>query len=109
MTTSSILLVFLGSFALYNTSKQAVLRKNMFIKKWLQAHTAFLKVVGLALLIKALLLFTYIFGYTGGFLLWLFSTIATLSLIVLLCPLKRIRHKHILIIFILFLISELIA
>lgn len=109
MVTSSVLLIFLGSFALYSTSKEPVLRKNLFIEKWLQTYTTLSKTIGLLLLITALIFIVDAFGNTAGFLLWLLSAISMLSLIILLYPLNNIKHNHIVIIFVFLLISELIV
>ncbi len=106
MITSTILLIFLGSFVFYNTSKKAQLSSKSVVETWLQSHRPYSKIIGSIFLISALLLSVNNFGLTSGIIFWLVILISVLSLIIIISPLQKVNYKHLGLIFIVVLILE---
>ena len=107
MITSIILLTFLASFVLYNTSKKAMLQQSSSVEKWLQTNEKTAKIIGILTLIIAATTATFHFGITAGILFWLITLMTILSLLVILYPFKKINYKHLIGIFTIILIIEL--
>lgn len=108
MITLSILLISLGNFVLYNTSKKVVLQQNSSIEKWLQTHTQKTKIIGLSLLVIALVVSILKFGITSGITFWLIALISILCLIITLYPTIKINYKYLAVLFIVLLIIEIL-
>lgn len=108
MITISILLIFFGSFVLYNTSSKVVLQHTFSLEKWIQSNTKLAKNIGLSIIILAMIPCIFSFGKTSGILYWFLLLSTVLSLIVILYPLKKINYKHLFIFFALLFILELI-
>lgn len=108
MIASSVLLIFLGCFALYNTSKKALLTSNSSIEKWMQGNQKLSKIIGLAFLVVGLVVATFNFGNTSGIFFWMFIITAILSLLIVIYPLKKINYKHLIALFLVLFIIELI-
>lgn len=108
MITLNIVLIFLGSFVLYNTSKKVVLQQNLPIEKWLQTHTQKSKIIGLTILVIALVVSILKFGTTSGITFWLIALISVLCLIITLYPTIKINYKYLAVLFIVLLIIEIL-
>lgn len=106
MITSSILLIFLGSFALYNTSKNVELSSNTLLEKWFQQHTLYSKICGVFLLIATLIMVIFNFGITSGIIFWHIALMSILSLLVIISPLQKVNYKHFIALFLLLIILE---
>lgn len=104
MITLILLLSFVGFYGLYNTSSRAEL-PNGTLELWLRKQS-FLKPAGLILLLASLVLTIINNGLAAGILFWfvIISTIA--SLVILLCPLKIMNYKTVVLIFIGVIIAE---
>lgn len=107
MITSSVLLIFLGSFFLYNTSRKVVLENNLLIGKWVQNNVNVSKIIGLVLLILALIITINKLGITSGIIFWLVGLMTILCLMIVLFPLKKINYKHLIAFFISSFLIEL--
>lgn len=94
MITSSILLIFIASFAFYNTSKKATLFSVSVFEIWIQQHTFYSKIIGCLLLITTLCSSIYYFGITSGIIFWLITLMSTLSLLIIILPLQKVNYKH---------------
>lgn len=106
MITLTVLLIFLGCFALYNTSKKALLTGKLSIEKQMQKNPNPTKILGAILLIVALCNAIINFSYTSGILYWLIITMMIFSLIIVLYPLQKINYKHLLVLFTVLFILE---
>ncbi|MBE7670166.1 hypothetical protein [Tenacibaculum piscium] len=103
-----ILLNFLGSFCLYNTSEKAILNNNIFIEKWLQENNLKAKIIGIICYIISLVFSINHFGITAGILYLLITTTVILSLLIIGMPTQRIHYRYIFItFFVLFIIQFL--
>lgn len=109
MIAISLLLILLASFVFYNTSKKAVLLYNSAIETWIQVNKNYSKAIALLFLIVSLLSIILIFGFTSGIIFWLISFISFLSTIVVIYPLKIVNYKHLIILFLILLVLELIT
>ena len=108
MISILILMIFIGCFFMYNTSKKAQLEKNTFIDVWLQTNRKRTKALAISLLVLTLTSASFFFGLTSGILFWLFTVTLLLSLIVVMYPLKLFKTKHLIILFTATLIFEII-
>ncbi|QXP67527.1 hypothetical protein [Polaribacter sp. AHE13PA] len=109
MITISLLLILLASLVFYNTSKKALLLYNSAIEIWIQVNKNYSKAIALLFLIVSLLSIILIFGFTSGIIFWLISFISFLSTIVIIYPLKIVNYKHLIILFLILLVLELIT
>ncbi|QXP69685.1 hypothetical protein H0I29_13820 [Polaribacter sp. R2A056_3_33] len=109
MITISLLLILLASLVFYNTSKKALLLYNSAIETWIQVNKNYSKAIALLFLIVSLLSIILIFGFTSGIIFWLISFISFLSTIVIIYPLKIVNYKHLIILFLILLVLELIT
>jgi hypothetical protein len=107
MISILILIIIFGCFFLYNTSKKAILQKHSFIDKWLQENNTKTKYLGIFILFITLILSVVSFGFTSGILFWIFTVTLSLSLILVLYPLKIFSIKKITILFAISLLIEL--
>lgn len=103
-----ISLIFLGCFALYNTSQKAPLQPSSFLEDWLQKNKQKSKVIGSVILTISVIVSIYKLGTTSGFLFFLFTITALFSAIIIITPLKKVGYKSIGCISVLLLILELI-
>ncbi|MCX2679547.1 hypothetical protein OOZ15_06285 [Galbibacter sp. EGI 63066] len=100
------LLIFTGFYALYSTSKRAVLNKAP-LDLWLQQKGKFLKPIGIFLLCLAAVLIILDQGFASGLFFWFIILMTLGSLIVLLSPLKLFSYKTLLIVFLCLLTTEI--
>ena len=108
MITLGALLTFLGFFAVYNTSRKAVLSGNSKPELWLRANGSGAKLLASSSLIAALVLFASVKGICAGTLLFFVTLMLSGSLVVLLSPLRMIRFGTVTIVFALALLAELL-
>lgn len=92
MTILLFLLVFLGFYSLYSTSKRAKLN-NTKIDLWLQDHTKISKLSGALFLIAAFGLSVILYGIGAGIFVALILLMTIGSLIVALSPLL-LKKQH---------------
>lgn len=109
MITISLLLILLASLVFHNTSKKALLLYYSAIETWIQVNKNYSKAIALLFLIVSLLSIILIFGFTSGIIFWLISFISFLSTIVIIYPLKIVNYKHLIILFLILLVLELIT
>ncbi|SFW26267.1 hypothetical protein SAMN02927921_00806 [Sinomicrobium oceani] len=93
MTTLIIAISFLGFYALYNTSRRAVLSKSLGIERWMQAHRAQSKTAGLLLLVLGMVLSVIYYGLGAGIFAFVVILMTIGSLIVLIAPLRFVRYQ----------------
>lgn len=108
MYTLITLCCSLGFYLLYNTSKKASLNKTGKINRVLQQHRLYTQIGGCALLLLTFVLQINHDGYALGFLTALVLLMAVGGLIVILAPLQLIRWTHLIALFTLLFISELL-
>lgn len=108
MVSITIFIVFISFYFFYNTSKKTVKHNYNKLENWIDENIQLTKIIATILLIISLILNIYVFGFGAGSLLFfiLFMTIG--SLIIILTPLKLIRYKSALLLFIISLLFELI-
>lgn len=109
MTTLTILLIFFGSFAFYNTSKKAELQQKSSVEKSLQNNTKQAKIIGLILVAIALIIAIKKFDITSGILFWLVTLMTVISLIIVLYPLRKFNYKYVLILFVILFFIEILT
>lgn len=95
MITVTFLTIFLGCYALYNTSKKATLTKDGAIQKWLQNNVLYAKTTGICFLLISITLSLTLFGLSGGIITWLIAASVMFSLILLIAPFKIINYVFI--------------
>ncbi|MFT7899810.1 hypothetical protein VBY74_07485 [Tenacibaculum ascidiaceicola] len=92
MKTITFLFIFIGCYALYNTSEKAYLSDTFTLQKWFQSNRFFTKITGVILLLIGLFLSIAFFGLSAGIITWIVATSLFLSLIILITPLRVINH-----------------
>lgn len=107
MITGCILLIFLGSFCLYNSSSGANSATYNILENWLQSHLKLSKVLGVLLMALGLVMAIPVFGITSGILFWLFTVCIILSLVIVIAPLKNVSYRIVALLILLFLSFEL--
>lgn len=107
MITSSALLIFIGSFILYNTSEKATLNSNLILEKWVQSNNKHSKYIGAILTLLPLFYILDFFGTTSGILYWSILLMIILGLTIIISPLNKITYRSVSIIFLFFLTLEL--
>jgi len=106
MITSSILFIFIASFAFYNSSKKATLSRVSVLEIWVQQHALFSKIIGGLLLITTLCSSIYCFGMTSGIIFWLITLMSILSLLITISPLQKVNYKHLILFFSILILLE---
>ncbi|WP_335966661.1 hypothetical protein [Galbibacter sp. PAP.153] len=94
MVATTILLMFMGFYALYSSSKRAVLNQSKF-DLWLQEKYSPLKATGLLLITIALGVAILHKGFASGIFYWFIILMTLGSLIVLVSPLRVFNYKAI--------------
>lgn len=107
MITICALLIFIASYLLYSTSKNAINRNNSVINNWIRNNNKVAKIIGLCLLLISLIWSVNIFSITGGILSWLFLLILFIGFSIVFTPLK-FTYKLSAIVFFIALITELV-
>lgn len=107
MITLLIAITLFGSFAIYNTSKKAVLNQNTILEKWLQDNTNYSKIISLLSFAIVTFFSVYIFGVTSAILFLSITVMFIISLLVIIYPLTIITYKHLSLAFIFMLILEI--
>ena len=108
MIVSCILLIFLGGYLLYNTSKKAVLHTDTLIEHWIQKNLTRSKAIGVTIFIVSILFSCIIFGKTAGILFWIMMVSLTMGLIIIFAPLRIVTYKHLFLLLVILLIFEFI-
>ncbi|MCM5661418.1 DUF3325 family protein [Galbibacter mesophilus] len=98
MISLIIFLIFIGFYALYNSSKRAALNTSK-IEVWLQKNLKISKVTAILLLSISLVLSIFENGFASGTLLWFILLMTLGSLTILLAPLKIMSYKTVLVVF----------
>ncbi|EAR12940.1 hypothetical protein PI23P_09940 [Polaribacter irgensii 23-P] len=86
MPILAFLILFLGFYALYNTSKKVVLQKNNLVL-WIQKHVLISKITGMFCLSISFYLYRVHYGFRSGICIALVALMVVGSLVVLLFPL----------------------
>lgn len=92
MPVLAFLILFLGFYVLYNTSRRVVLQKNSIVL-WIQKHAMFSKITGLLFISISFYLYLVQYGFGSGIFLALLVLTAVSSLVVLLFPLFTSKKK----------------
>jgi uncharacterized membrane protein len=92
MPILAFLTLFLGFYAVYNTSKKNVLQKNNLVL-WIQKHVLFSKITGLLFLSISFYLYRVHYGLGSGICIALVALMVVGSLVVLLFPLFTSKKK----------------
>jgi len=108
MISLLIIIVFIGSYIAYNTSKQNIQHSKSIIEVWIKAYLRQAKITSIVLLLLALVLAVLKFGYGSGVLLWLFLLILFVGLITIIFPLKIVKYSHVIIAFLILITFEII-
>jgi hypothetical protein len=108
MKTITFLFIFLGCYALYNTSEKAYVSDNFSLQKWFQSNNLFTQITGVTFLLTGLLLSISFFGLSAGVITWIVAVSLFLSLIILITPLRVINYAFLTVLFTLTLLIELI-
>ncbi|MGS2741186.1 hypothetical protein [Sinomicrobium sp. M5D2P17] len=106
MTSLVVAITFLGFYALYNTSKRAMLSRSLKIEKWMQVHGRESKAVGLSLLFIALVLSVFHYGIGAGIFAFFVILMTLGSLIVIVTPLRFMRYQALILILVLSITFE---
>ncbi len=93
MISIAILLVIIGFYLLYSTSKKMDAPILLGFENRLVKYKLASKLVGLILLILSCILTINVFGFGAGIFLFLINLMTVASLIVLLSPLKLFNVK----------------
>ncbi len=106
MVSTTIFIVFLSFYLFYNTSKK-VKYNSKKTENWINENIQLTKIIAAILLIISIILNIYLFGFGAGSLLFIIVFMTIGSLIIILTPLKLIRYKSVLLLFITSLLFEL--
>lgn len=106
MKTITFLIIFLGCYALYNSSEKAYRPDSFTLQKWFQSNRFFTKTTGLIFLLIGLFLSISFFGLSAGIITWLVAISLFLSLIILIIPLRTINYIFLTVLFMLTFIIE---
>ncbi|MHA7941679.1 hypothetical protein ACJOV8_001190 [Formosa sp. 3Alg 14/1] len=93
MISIAILLVIIGFYLLYTTSKKMDAPNLLGFENKLVQHQSASKIAGFILLILSCILTIKVFGLGAGIFLFLINLMTVASLIVLLAPLKLFNAK----------------
>ncbi|SEA48475.1 hypothetical protein [Pedobacter hartonius] len=108
MYTTLILLVFIAFLLFYNTSKKNNWSDKPAWARYLEARTSLSGSIIVLLLIFAYALLDYLGGPVAGIFSLIVIIMAMGSLIVLLFPFRYLSVKHILSIYLVFIVFELL-
>ncbi len=108
MISITISFLFIGCFALYNTSKKAFLSSDNKLQLWLQKNIKCSNIIGLALLIVSFFTAIFYLGVATGIVFWLLTLMTILSLLIVVAPTRIANYKHIIVLFTILLTTELI-
>lgn len=106
MISIALLILYLAFYILYNTSQKAIKNAVFGFETWTYKNNKKAKLLGITLLFASCLLFGLSFGIGAG-ILFFFVTLMTFgSLVVMLAPVKIIKPKPILTIFLIVFFTE---
>ncbi|WP_115899753.1 hypothetical protein [Tenacibaculum gallaicum] len=108
MKTVTFLFIFIGCYALYNTSEKALLIKNTLLQKWFHNNKRNTSIIGVITLLIGLLLSINFFGLSAGIITWIVTASIFLSLIILITPLRVVNYTFLTALFMLTFLIELI-
>ena len=106
MVTAIIILIYMGSYISYCSSKEASVNTNLKINEWLLKHFKVARYGGFLLLLASSFASVYHFGTTAGILYCIITITTVMGLIVVFSPLQQMGYKQVLILFILLLLLE---
>ncbi|UGU15550.1 hypothetical protein LS482_17945 [Sinomicrobium kalidii] len=98
MTTLITVITFLGFYALYHTSKRALLFRSFKVEQWMQANRKRAGAGGLSLLAAALVLSVVHYGFGAGIFAFFVILMTLGSLVVILAPLRFVGYRALLLI-----------
>ncbi|UZR98511.1 hypothetical protein [Chondrinema litorale] len=94
MIIISLLMLCVGFFAIYNTSKKIALGQSI-VEKWLQQHQLVAKLISLTSFIFSISYYTNVFGFGAGVFFILVAIMSVASLMILLIPIfKKLQKKN---------------
>ncbi|WP_299680546.1 hypothetical protein [uncultured Tenacibaculum sp.] len=108
MITVEISILLIGAFVMYSTSSKVVLFKNSWLDSILNRSFSFKKIIGLTILCSALIYAMFSYGFTLGFLFWLFALSSLLSLIICIYPLRLFKTNYTVFVMFFSIVIELI-
>ncbi|AGA79540.1 hypothetical protein [Echinicola vietnamensis] len=106
MITLATLIIFLGFYTLYNTSKKAPLLLSNHLEKWAHSHPGPAKAIGLLLLSLGMLIAMFDSGVGAGMFTFLVILMTVASLVVVVTPLKFVGYRSLLVLFAISLMLE---
>ena len=109
MITLSVLLVFVGFFALYLGSNRVEIEFDIAIIQWFRSKKINAKGTGIAMLLIAMLLSVQIWGLGAGVLFFFIQLMTVGSIIVLLTPLHVFNYKFVSTLAVVFFLIEFLS
>ncbi|TYP98144.1 hypothetical protein C7447_103314 [Tenacibaculum adriaticum] len=106
MISTILLVLFLGFYVLYSTSKKVTIDPHFRIENIIQQNTKTAKLIGLVFLLITLYLMIQILGVASGTLIFFIALMTIGSIIILLAPLKYITYKNLALFFVLSICIE---
>lgn len=106
MITLSLVLLFIGSYALYNTSNKALVSNGVF-ENWCQQNKKKAQLFAMVLFVFTIILAIRIFGYTSGVLFCLIAFMSLLGIVVIFNPLRVVNCKILLVLCFIILLIEI--
>ncbi|MCV9386128.1 hypothetical protein [Reichenbachiella ulvae] len=107
MATLTIALIGMAFYIVYHTSKRAVPTRFLKIERWFYYNETKTKSLSIMLLFIALSLAIILWGVAAGVLTFFVVLMTWGSLIVILSPIRVFTIKHLSVLFLLSLFSEL--
>ncbi len=108
MNSTILLILFLAFYMLYNTSKKAIKSPCFGFEKWVEKNVIYSKLISASLLIMSCVLSCLSYGLGAGIFIFFIDLMTIGSLSVILIPIKVLKIKPIIIVFILSLCTELL-
>lgn len=106
MISIASLILFLGFYILYNTSKKAQLYTVFKIEKWFQKNERTGKIIGVSLLLIPFIILIPVKGLGAGTFIWFIMLMAISSLTIIISPIKLINYKTLIFVFLIGFILE---
>lgn len=108
MTTLLFFISLIGFFLLYNTSKKVKLKRSFLLEEIAQKNPKYSKITGMSLISLALIGSILYWGMGAGIFAFFVVLMTVGSAVVLMAPLKYLRHKLVAVLFVVSFIVELI-
>lgn len=106
MFSITSIILFLGFYTLYNTSKKASLYTTFKMEKWFHRNENSGKIIGVLLLLIPFIILIPYRGLGSGILIWFILLMTIGSLTIIITPIKIINYKTLIFIFLTGLILE---